>query len=351
MRIKSENGITLNALIIIIFLVIWISTFVIGIISSETGEITEKTADGFTIDSYDVSLEVENNNVVHVAESIWVDWYEAYHHGIYKFTPEWLEYTGKDGKTIKRKSVVSNYVAVGDEYSIDKVKKKPRIKIGSIDKYVNEGLKEYVIKYDYDMGKDPYKNGDEFIFHFFGDYWGTEIQNPSITVKMPKEFDENKISFFTDKYRKNDVTDFVNYYVIGNTLYARFDGYRYYDETGKKLNKSLTIDIELPEGYFEGGSWNYGYGSFAFSLIIFGLTAAVVILWIAYGKDLKKGNKTIEFYPPDDLSSAEIGYIHGNKNSKKLTISLLISMAAKGYIKIDKLEDKKIQITSVRIGA
>lgn len=329
-------------------------------------------ADGFEISAYNIILDVGKDNKIDVTENITVYFTSSYKHGIYKFTPQWLEYTGKDGKTIKRKSNVLDYKAVGDEYVVDTVNKKSRIKVGSADEYVGLGEKVYTIKYTYDMGKDPYKAFDEFIFHAYGDYWGTEIENASIQINMPKDISEMNVNFFMDKYREDNVNDYVDYKISGNTLYATFNQEKYYqfqldsycsdewhkDEDGScnfslfnedVLDSSLTVDIELPEGYFEGGSWNYGFGSFIICLIVFGITIWNFIRWKKYGKNFSKGVETVEFYPPENYSSAEIGYIYGKQTNKKLTISLIIQLASKGYIKIDELKDKKkgIQITNL----
>ena len=305
---------------------------------------TAKLADGFTIEGYDVTLNVGLDNKVDVMETITTNFTVSNKHGIYKFTPLWLKYTGKDGKTISRKSNILNYRAIGDPYSIDTVKRKKRIKIGSADRYVGYGYKTYTIAYTYDMGKDPFKNFDEFIFHTYGDYWGTEIKNASITVNMPKNIQEYNVNFFTDKYRKNNVTELVNYEIKGNTLYAKYNSYQ------KPLETSLTVDIELPEGYFEGGSWNYGWGSFIISILIFALTGFTIYKWFKFGKDYAKRVQTVEFYPPDNLNAAEVGYIYNNKQaSKKLVISLIIQLASKGYIRIDDLKNKEkdIKITNL----
>ena len=332
-------------------------------------------ADGFDISAYNVVLDVNEDNTIEVTENLTVNFTSNYKHGIYKFTPQWLEYTGKDGETIKRKSTVTNYRAVGDEYTVDSVKKKKRIKIGSADEYVGVGEKTYVIKYTYDMGKDPYKGFDELIFHAYGDYWGTEIKNASIQVNMPKNISGTQINFFLDKYRETNANDFVDYSVSGNTIYAKFNQEKYLeyqkkdycsyefrvDEYGnckmpeymeKELVRSLTIDVELPEGYFVGGSWNYGWGSFIICLITFAITVWNFIRWKKFGKDFPNKAETVEFYPPENFSSAEIGYIYGRQTNKKLTISLIVQLASKGYIKIDEIEKnkkKEIQITNLMI--
>lgn len=305
---------------------------------------TIKQADGFTISSYNVILDVKEDNQVFVTEEITVDWEEEGHHGIFKFTPEWLKYTGKNGKTISRKSKVKDLKCQNEPYTIDQVKNKPRIKIGHPDKYVSLGKKVYIITYNYDMGKDPFFKFDEFIFHAYGDYWGTEIKNATLEVRMPKSIQGYNINFFVDKYRRNNVNNCVNYNIEDNILFVKFDAHKYY------LDKALTIDIELPEGYFAGGSWNYGWWSFILSLIIFFLTTWTIFKWYKYGKNFIKRAQTVEFYPPENLSSAEIGYIYNKRQpSKKLTISLIIELASKNIIKIDELNDKfkNIQITNL----
>lgn len=349
----------------------------IGGITSLFSDDTEniKLADGFTISAYNIILDVKEDNKIDVTENITVNWESSYHHGIYKFTPEWLQYTDKNGNTIKRKSIVSNLRSTSDPYTTDWVKKKARIKLGSASEYVSLGEKTYNVEYTYDMGRDPFKNFDEFIFHAFGDYWGTEIKNATIQINMPKSIEGYNVNFFTDKKRKENVSNCVDYEVIGNTLYAKFNQDKYTEaqrkeycsneynvENGvcdfgensyynKKLEKSLTVDIELPEGYFVGGSWNYGWGSFIITLIIFGITAYTIFKWKKYGKDYSKPAQTVEFYPPEKMSAAEVGYIYGKQTSKKLTISLIVQLASKGYIKIDELKEKKkeIQITNLMI--
>ena len=97
------------------------------------------------------------------------------------------------------------------------------IKIGSGLYHVPLGIHNYIIKYDCDMGSDPYKGYDEFIFHAFGDYWGTTINNPKLIITMPKEITNEKISFYKDKYRKEDITKYMDVTVKGNTIEASYN--------------------------------------------------------------------------------------------------------------------------------
>lgn len=359
--------------ITVIFLIVMLFPLVSQAFNLETNETV--VADGFTIENYTVKLDVKDDLKVDVEEDIGINFYEAGHHGIYKFTPEWLKYTSKNGKTIRRKSEVSNLRAEKPmykkesqinaagfrtdymdelnysstyEYTTDIVKKKPRIKIGSSSVTLDTGLKDYIIKYTYDMGSDPYEGYDEFIFHAYGDYWGTDIKNPVIEVTMPKSIEGNNVHFFMDKFRKCEVTDSVDYTVNGNKLVAKFNAEKAYkNSTGKcpkVLDKSLTVDIELPDNYFINGSHNYGNKSLTCIIICIIISIITFILWLIFGKDYEKKLKVVNYMPPRDLSAAEIGYVNSNNYSRKLVTSLIVELAAKKMITIKESKDHTILI-------
>ena len=295
---------------------------------------SSSVADGFIIEGYEINLDVNESNIIDVKEYITVNFYEEGHHGIYRFIPSWLEYTSKDGVTQSRKSKISNLMAVGDNYTIDTVGKKKRIKIGDEDNTLSTGLYTYEITYTYHMGADPYNGFDELIFHAFGDYWGTPIKNAAVTINMPNVIgDENKIKFFADKYRRKDITSYVDYYVDENTIHASLS--KDYD-----LNSALTIDIELPDGYFVNGSNNYGIISLVLCVLCILMAVVSFILWIKRGKDLDNVPETVEFYPPNNMDAAEIGYLYKQDSGLKLSIALIVELASKGFIKIIESEDK-----------
>lgn len=302
---------------------------------SRNSDTYQSTADGFTIDNYKVVLDVNEDNKVDVREYVGINFYERGHHGIYRFIPVWLEYTNKDGLTESKKAKLSDLRALGDNYTLDIVNGKERIKIGNASTTLPLGIHDYEIGYTYDMGSDTYKGYDEFIFHVFGDFWGTEISDASLEINLPKTVNlEGKIKFFADKYRKNDITSYVDYYVSSNTIYAHVSS-RY------QLNGSLTIDIELPEGYFVGGTSVYGNKSLIVCIICIITSIAMFILWFKNGKDLDSGVPTVEFYAPDNLDPAEIGYLYKNDTGRRLAVSLIVSLASKGYIKIIDSENKE----------
>ena len=324
-------------LLLIGFLILFLSVIVHEVEMNSNYE--SSTADGFTIEKFDIDMNVNESNSIDIKEKITVNFYEENHHGIYRFIPSWLKYTNKDGVTESRQSKISNLKAVGENYTTDTVNGKTRIKIGDPYYTLPTGEHTYEINYTYNMGSDPYDNFDEFIFHAFGDFWGTPIINATITVHMPKDFDESKIKFFSDKQREEDITSFVIYEVKDNTIYAKVN-------PDYSLSKSLTVDIELPENYFTNNVNTYGYTSLTLCLICIIFAIITFVLWLKNGKNYSKVPETVEFYPPEGLDAADIGYLNKKDTGKKLTIALIVELASKGFIKITESEDKKTQTIS-----
>lgn len=314
------------------------SLFLSIIINSLRNSSSEvKSADGYTIESYKVVLDVSENNSIDVKEDITVDFYENGHHGIYRFIPEWLEYTAKDNKTISRKAKVSNLISYSDDYSVGIVNGKKQIKIGNANKTLPKGLHTYTIGYTYDMRGDLYENFDEFIFHAFGDFWGTRINNAIVEIHLPKNVNVNdNIHFYSDKYRKKDITSYVDYNVSENTIYAKLS-------PNYSLDNSLTIDLELPDGYFENVTNNYGHLSLLLCIICIVFAIITLLLWVRNGKDLAEDSTTVGFYPPGQLDASQIGYLYKRDHGRKLTVALIVQLASKGFIKIIESEDKQRQ--------
>ena len=345
---KTYTGIKIGIGIIIILIGIFYAyTNHFGPILSNA---YDESADGFTIEKFDVDLNVNKDNKVDVTETLYISFFEDGKHGIFRYVPTWLKYTGKDGDTISRQSKITNLKVDGYEYTVDDVSQdKKRIKIGSANKILDIGLYKYIITYTYDMGEDPFNGFDEFIFHAYGDFWGTEIKNASINVTLPERYD-GKVNFFADKLRKDDITNMVDYTIEGNTIRATVkDSY--------KLMKSLTIDIELPEGYFNNTS-NNNKMIISILLVSILLVSAIILTlilynrWQQFGKEPLDKVETVEFYPPGNLDPAQMGYIYKKDTGRKLTISLIVSLASKGYIKIDEIGEKKkkkIVITNTNV--
>lgn len=82
-------------------------------------------------------------------------------------------------------------------------------------------------------------------------------------------------------------------------------------------------------------------------LVLFLADFAVVSLWLVYGRKPKL-NSVVEFYPPDDINPAELGYIYDGVVNNRDVIALIFYWADKGYIAIDNSKENDIVLTKLK---
>lgn len=282
----------------------------------------------YSIKKYDIDIVVNENNTFDITETIDAYFYQS-KHGIFREIPLKNEIVRLDGTTSKNKTKISN-LYVNNDYTTYKENNNYVIKIGSSDLTVT-GLQNYVIKYNYNIGKDPLKDKDELYFNIIGTGWDTIISNVTFKITMPKEFDSKSLGFSHGRIGSTDSSN-IEYEVKGNVITGSYNGTLFEGD-------GLTVRLELPEGYFVGEKTPLNIGEF---LIIFIPLISLIIsllLWLKYGKDDKLVD-TVEFYPPNQLNSLELGYLYKGKSDKYDVISLLIYLASKGYVKISEITDE-----------
>lgn len=289
----------------------------------------------FEIEEYNVILDVDKDNKIDVTETVTVNIPTNEYNGIYKSIPLWEEYYNKDLKKEKKKVSITNLRVIGEKYVLNNFNDKIGIRIGSTKTNVEQGLHTYTIKYRYNMGKDTNTNYDELVFNLFEHYDNTKINNMSVTVNMPKDFG-NDVIFLKGN---ENITNKVNYKIENNSINVYVDDYL--------LDNSLTMNITLPNNYFVGGTYNYGFLSLMIYIGIIAISMGSVIAWKKYSTNSTKRVETVELYAPDDLDPAQVGYIYGEEDIKKLTVSLIVSLASKNYISIEEIDKKKYNIINL----
>ncbi len=301
------------------------------LIPNETSAIS--SSGGYTIESYDVNMIVNENNTFDITETISVNFTGYNKHGIFRKIPLRNKITRLDGTKSSNRAKISN-ISVSDPYTTSNESGYKVLKIGSSSQIVS-GRKTYTIKYNYNIGKDPLKDADELYFNLIGDEWDTNIEEVAFTITMPKAFDKSKLGFSSgSKYSTNGSN--VNYTVTGNTINGSL-------ATGLSNGQALTVRLTLPEGYFVDASSNFDF----IMLLEIGISIIFVIvafiLWSKYGKD-NAVIDTVEFYPPNGMNSANLGFIYKGHSEEKDIISLLIYLANKGYLKIEEFEEKTLKV-------
>lgn len=285
---------------------------------------------GYSIEAYKVKVEVSEENIFNIREDIDVN-FIAQRHGIYRKIPIKNRVTRIDGTVsqviAKVSDMKSNIVSTYHTEGNDKV-----IKIGDPQVTVT-GDQYYLLTYTYDLGKDVGKGYDEFYFNIIGNEWNTSISNVSFEIEMPKAFDANQIDFSVGA-KGNTSYKGVYYEVEGNRIIGYYEG-------SLQSGEALTIRIELPEGYFTATRDNVSWSINLNTLIILPIATLIVVLllWLIFARNPREKIEECT-YLPEGLSSAEVGMIYKGKASNKDAISLLFSLAQKGYLRIIDMRDE-----------
>lgn len=283
----------------------------------------------YVIDKYDVNIIVNENNTFDITETI-TAYFNASKHGIYRTIP--LKNTVKrlDGTTSDNRAQIYN-LSVNKEYTTSREKGNLKVKIDSNNRRLM-GEQQYVIKYTYNIGKDPVKDYDELYYNIIGNDWDTVVGNVTFTVTMPKAFDTSKIGFSSGTI--GSTNNNVSYNVSENKITGFYNGLL-------DKGEALTIRCELPEGYFVGAGFaTNSLIPLIFIIPILGLIISI-ILWFKFGRN-EKAIETVEFYPPKGFNSLDVGFLYKGKADNKDVTSLLIYLANEGYIKISETEKKNL---------
>lgn len=265
------------------------------------------------------------DNVYHVTEELDIH-YNHSRRGILRY----ITYRGAIGREIEGKLLQHSYRAKitdvqveGAPFSTYKEDGNFVIQIGDPNRYVT-GDQSYRISYSYDPGEDGTTILDEVYYNLIADDWDAPIAAGTFSVTLPKGFDSGEVEFTGGRYGGVD-TSLVDWSVSGNTISGSLTRSLYPGE-------GVTLRVNLPDGYFVGVRTDFGLVVLLYAIIL--LSGVVgVLLWFKLGRD-EKLVPTIEFYPPDGLTSADVGYIIDGYSDNEDLISLIIYWASKGYLKI-----------------
>ena len=314
---------------IVAAIVIFVMNFVFVPNVSAEEEIL-KSANGleYELTSYHVEVKVNENNTFDIIELITAYFYVP-KHGIYRSIPMRNEVKRQDGTVTRNYARISN-INVSDVYSKEFENGNLKLKIGSKDK-THTGEEKYRISYNYNIGKDPLEDKDELYLNLIGTMWDTTISNVTFTIRMPKDFDSEKLGFSAGSYSSTG-SDAISYRIEGKDIYGTYD---------KKLEayEGINVRLELPEGYFVGAGIEINPMVCIFYVVPVVFFIIIAMFWKKYGKDRQTFVKP-EYFPPKGKNSLDVGFLYKGKASSNDVLSLLIYLANKGYLTIEETDEK-----------
>ncbi|MCQ2592618.1 MAG: DUF2207 domain-containing protein [Treponema sp.] len=287
---------------------------------------------GYTIKDYNYEATVYENNVLEVTESILVNFSEP-RHGIYRSIPTsfyLMRQKEEDGqffnmRYLEKVTDVNTYQdknsTSSEEYSFD-------IKIGDANKTIT-GDHLYTITYNISFPEDRTKLGDFFYLSTLGTEWATTVDNFSYKVTFDKGIPNNtQFEIYSGELGSSDNP-------LGATIYH--DGVSVWG-TAKNIgeNQGVTLFAELPEGYYVGARKLSPFLCWLFSISAIALL--IYIIFRILTTDQKKPVQTVEFYPPNNITPADVGFIIDNSADDSDFTALIPFLAQKGYLSITEEE-------------
>ena len=329
-RSSSKITIIRRTLIVIVSIIL---TLQLSGVAFATGD--------FDTTNYKVKMTVNKDASAHVVEDISVDIHSPMH-GVYRYIPMSRKIDYKAGGTPIKQSYaamkIDNVSVDIDPYKVYKETGNEIIRIGDEDKTVS-GIKDYSLSYDVHMYADDSDKLDTFYYNVLPFDWETGIEQAAITLAMPKAFEKKNVYVMAGSEGNSNLNDYIEWEKKGKTILI---------STKKELPQGcgITVGIKLPEGYFEGALTHTMsniiiYVAGAIFLILMGL------LWYRFGRD-PKHIQTVEFYPPEGITSADVGYIIDGHVDKKDVISLLFYFAQNGLLTIEEEGKNDYILTKVQ---
>jgi len=294
---------------------------------------------GFHYRNISVKAEVKKNNEWHITERLDVV-FDQPRHGIYRYIPMsfWLNHDLRDiegGESrIERfnyKSDISDLEVEGAPYETDIDNDNKVIRMGDADRKV-VGDKTYIIHYTYTYRDDRVPSYD-YLFHtILGTDFNEFIDNFSFDITFEKSLPDdiaNRLQVFSGAFgNESNVMDNLEINATPTQITGR--------ATNVAPNHGVTLYAPLPEGYYEdvltvNPFWHYLFLAITILLII-----AIIVCHLM----VKRGHvtKSIEFYPPDGISSAEVGTIIDDSADLIDLASLIPWLAGQGYLSIQEVK-------------
>jgi len=293
---------------------------------------------GYDITSYDITIDVGVDNIYRITESITADFHIP-SRGIYRYIPlrqemQWV--TGGETKRVVYNTRIDSISVQDFPFDTYVDNGNMVIKIGDPNKY-NTGKIAYKISYNHALGNDKIEQRDFVYYNLIGTQWDCGISGVTFSVTMPKDFDADGLRFFSGSFG-TAVNAPVRYDIRDNVITGEL-------EEALRPGEGLTMQLDLPEGYFEAPPefpWQPFFIAASLALVL-----AALILFLLFGRD-RVLPRPVEFYPPDDITSAEAGYIIDTSVEDRDVVSLVIYWASKGFLTIEQIENDDFKLVKLK---
>lgn len=315
-----------------LFLLLFVSFFLMF-----NSALSVNAYDRFT--NHSVEMVVQEDGLYKITHVIDV-FFDTPSQGIYALIPQVynMNFTMEDGTIVDRiyRFPVSDINVLNEDSLVESSYEGVQIRIGTEGEYFS-GAKRFTYSYTIKTRDLGLSGKQLFYFNLIGNGWELPMERVEFKILFPKDITSYTKEFYSGSYG-SDTNDNVEYTVEGNMIFGTL-------ETGLREREALTIWMPVSNDFFSFPQpFNFTILSSLYALMF---TVIVALLYLRFGKD-DLLVKTVEFNPPSGYSSAQVGYIFDGAVDNKDVVSLIIEWAAKGYLTIEELEGKNIQLNKIQ---
>lgn len=218
------------------------------------------------------------------------------------------------------------------------------LKIGNPRVYLSPGQYKYTIRYETNRQLGFFEKWDELFWNVTGQGWRVPILKVKANISLPKSIPTDNIKakaytgYFGQKLKDYNLTITKNNIIKVETT------------QGLASNQGLSVVVKWPKGYIKPPSFfvkAYYFIKDNIGFLILILSSIFLFFFYLYYyfskiRSLKEKFTVIPlFYPPDNLSPGETGYISNKDFNSKLLASDIVNLAVMGFLKINQGESNK----------
>ena len=319
---KSFNKQKLNNIFSIIF--VFFTLFFLNTKSL----IAEKITD------YDVAVQINKNGTLTVNEVIDYEFDGVAKHGIYRDIPLRSKKNGVDiyKSYIKMNSIKRN--GLSEEYSTKNFNEGVRYRVGSADRFVENGVNRYEFNYVIYNAVFEKDGIYQVYFNAIGQFWKVPIERASVIIRFSdgqeiKKNEIKKLEVYTGSYGEKG----ENYDILENDVEIHIATKELEPKNGLTFMLNLKTDKISPT---LADKLRIVYLSNPATIILpfllLFLTIYSIVTWNFFGRDPQGKSVIPEFNLPKDISPMFAAYINGERDTVEILNAGIFTLLTKGFI-------------------
>ena len=286
------------------------------------------------ITNYDVTVQINKNGTLTVNEVIDYEFDDAAKHGIYRDIPLRSKKNGADiyKSYIKMNSIKRN--GLSEEYSTKNFNEGVRYRVGSADRFVENGVNRYEFNYVIYNAVFEKDGIYQVYYNAIGQFWNVPVERASVIIRFSdgqeiKKNEIKKLEVYTGSYGEKG----ENYDILENDEEIHISTKELEAKNGLTFMLNLKTDKISPTlvdklkiVYLS----NPAIIILPFLLLF--LTIYSIVTWKFFGKDPQGKSVIPEFNLPKDISPMFAAYINGERDTVEILNAGIFTLLTKGFI-------------------